>query len=471
MRHQNSDTVTAEGYGEPKRRRIATKLFFAAVVLGFVLTLLSAALQFALDYRAELRSIDTLIEEIEGSYLPALSRSLFNFDLEQTQLLIEGIYLADPVAFVSVEERQDDGYVSRTSVGRRIPEDTIRHTLPLVISLDGEEREIGRLTIYNDLRVLRQRLFARAGQLVLTSGVQVFGVALLLLLVIRGAVVKHLRATAEFLGNVDLPQPREETLRLDRAKLPFSRRDEIDDIATAINDMTRRLSHTYRELEETRDRLSYSLAEKETLIRELYHRTKNNMQVIMSMLSLQSAELPQSDNVDELVTETKGRIYAMALVHEKLYRSNDLSRIDIAEYLTDLSRYIMQSNGSEVELRLDLEPQKLLFDAAVPVGLVVNELTHNTLEHAFPDGRAADGTAPRLTLTLRRTGGGELILEVTDNGVGLPEGFDPRRAGSMGLDSVYAVAEHQLGGSVAVHQEEGLTWRLTFPDSLYAERV
>lgn len=440
------------------------------------MTVLSASFQFYGDYRSEMESLNASLAEIEETHLPTLSLSVFNFEIDRARLLLEGLLLSRNLAYAEVEELRGDEYVSILSVGAGVPERPLQRTLPLEVNYSGSVREIGRLHVYADLALVREGLTERAWRLVASNAAQVFAVALLMLLIVQRAVVRHLRKTSDFLASVQLPQA--DALVLNRRHRGASATDELDDIARAINDMTDRISDTYHELAQTRDRLQSSLSEKEMLLRELYHRTKNNMQVIISMLSLQADE---TSSVEELVVGTRGRINAMALVHEKLYQSSDLSRIHMPEYLTELTAYIADAhtdNRANVQIDVNAEELSLLFDTAVACGLIVNELVTNAIEHAFPGAARADaGRArrvyeqPHITVSLARSGEEALHLQVSDNGVGLPDGFDPRTNGRMGLEAVYAIGEHQLGGVVSYRSENGLTFDISFPDSMYQERV
>lgn len=217
------------------------------------------------------------------------------------------------------------------------------------------------------------------------------------------------------------------------------------------------------------DRLKSSLAEKETLLRELYHRTKNTLQVIRSMLLLQAARMPDNEQVQKLVTETENRIMAIALVHQKLYQSQDLSRIPMQEYLEGFVQLIMQSSTSppqNISVVVESEPIALLLDTAIPCGLIINELLTNALKYAFPDHRQGE-----IVIRLVRTGSTQLELTVADNGIGIPPGFDFREQQTLGLQTVIAIAEHQMQGTINFVSEQGVTCTVEFSDALYHERV
>ena len=221
------------------------------------------------------------------------------------------------------------------------------------------------------------------------------------------------------------------------------------------------------ERREAEEALRLSLAEKEVMLKEINHRVKNNLQVISSMLSLQAASLHSQAAVgggDELsmlniLRESQNRVRSMALIHEKLYRSDDLAHIDFAEYVHNLSAFLFRSYGRAagvVSLRIEGGGVRLGLDRAVPCGLIVNELISNALKHAFPNERSGE-----IYVAIAPHGENGLMLIVRDNGVGLPPGLDYRTAESLGLKLVIALAE-QLEATLELTHAPGVGWRLTF---------
>jgi PAS domain S-box-containing protein len=198
------------------------------------------------------------------------------------------------------------------------------------------------------------------------------------------------------------------------------------------------------------------LAEKEVLLKEVHHRVKNNMQVISSLVSLQ-ADGSGDETVREVLKDVTYRVRSMALVHEKLYQSADLARIDFAEYARSLLGYLWRAHGAaaaNVRLTLDLEQVLLPVDTGVPCGLILNELVGNALKHAF-QGRSEG----EVTVALQNSVDGRIRLSVSDNGVGLPPGFDWRQASSLGLHLVKLLSK-QLGASVEVSGEGGTRFEM-----------
>ncbi|MGC9349836.1 MAG: PAS domain-containing sensor histidine kinase [Anaerolineae bacterium] len=221
---------------------------------------------------------------------------------------------------------------------------------------------------------------------------------------------------------------------------------------------------------EATDALEAALQEKETLLRELYHRTKNNMQVISAILALQSIQI-EDPNALIAIEETQTRIRSIALVHEKLYESENLSSIDLDVYITDLVDLLTrtyEAHAKDVTLRLDLERVPVVIDVAIPCGLILNELISNALKHGFPDKRAGE-----IHITLALMNNDEILLTVSDNGVGAPTGFDFRGSSTLGLQTVLGVAEHQLQGTVSFtsYPDKGVTCRVRFPHDVYRPRV
>lgn len=202
-----------------------------------------------------------------------------------------------------------------------------------------------------------------------------------------------------------------------------------------------------------------SLREKETLLQEIHHRVKNNLQITSSLLKLQSARVGDEASRRAL-TESQSRIHAIALVHEMLYRAADLSRIDFAEYARRLVEQIgrtQDSSAARIIVAIEIDPVRLTIDSAVPCGLLVGELVSNCFKHAFPGGRRG-----RILVRLRASSGA-CELDVIDDGVGLPPGVDAATPGSLGIALVRALAK-QLQGTLALASSDvGTTVRVTMP--------
>ncbi|MBI4776206.1 MAG: PAS domain S-box protein [Deltaproteobacteria bacterium] len=211
-------------------------------------------------------------------------------------------------------------------------------------------------------------------------------------------------------------------------------------------------------LRQGEERLRASLGEKEVLLKEIHHRVKNNMQVISSLLALQADEL-QDTAMRSILRDVTHRVRSMAMVHEKLYQSTDLARVEFADYARSLLNYLWRAHGaaaSGVGLDLDLEPVLLPVNEAVPCGLILNELFSNALKHAF-SGR--DGG--QVAVSLRGDTQRHVRLSVRDNGAGLPPGMDWGQTRSLGLRLVQMLAG-QLRADVEVTSDKGTEFTITF---------
>lgn len=235
-------------------------------------------------------------------------------------------------------------------------------------------------------------------------------------------------------------------------------------IATAIEN-ARLYEEAQREITERKcveEKLNLSLKEKEVLLKEIHHRVKNNMQIISSLLRLQSWHV-KNKKMQEMYKASQNRIRSMALIHEKLYQSEDLARIDFSDYVRSLTRNLFsvyRVGMEDIDIKLDLDELHLDVNTAIPLGLIVNELVSNSLKHAFPEERAGRKEG-KICLSLSSNGKGEVRLIVSDNGVGLPKDFDFRQTESLGLQLVNDLVE-QLDGSLQVQRKRGTAFKITF---------
>lgn len=213
-----------------------------------------------------------------------------------------------------------------------------------------------------------------------------------------------------------------------------------------------------KRLRENEKRLQALVEEKDVLLREVYHRTKNNMLVIISMLELQLDGI-EDKRARRVFIEMENRIRAMALVHENLCKSGSLAEIDLGQYLENLVETLvdtMTADGS-IKVKVQYSPVTISFDQAIPLGLVVNELVTNAVKYAF-HGREAGEI--RLTLDGQQD---QVTLTVADNGIGLPQGIDVYNTSSFGLQITANMITRQLRGSFTVQHDKGTAYRITFP--------
>jgi PAS domain S-box-containing protein len=206
------------------------------------------------------------------------------------------------------------------------------------------------------------------------------------------------------------------------------------------------------------EQLQASLREKETLLKEVHHRVKNNLQVISSLLSLQARQMTDAQS-SIMLQESQSRVHSISLVHEKLYQAGDLARIDFGEYLEALAMHLVGTWSAEVahiSVRVRAIGIQLPVDVAIPCGLIVNELVTNALRHAFPDGRKGS-----VEVSVSREADCRLLLVVQDDGLGLSDGFELRRPGSLGLELVATLAR-QIRAELEIVRGGGTAVRLKF---------
>lgn len=255
-----------------------------------------------------------------------------------------------------------------------------------------------------------------------------------------------------------------------RIKLAEDRlRHENMILEQAVRERTDALQEELNERKQMETRIRASLREKEVLIQEIYHRTKNNMAVICAMLSLQSYSL-EDERIVHLLDDISNRIRSMALVHEKLYQSQDLSHIDLREYTRDLTHSLVdncQLGGAYIGVHFDIEPLLVSIETAIPYGQILNELLLNALKHAFPERRNGE-----ITVALHRsTEDDELNLVFRDNGAGMPPTIDFRDTTSFGMRLITLLAETQLRGHVEVLVDGGTEFHIRFKELRYKPRV
>jgi PAS domain S-box-containing protein len=224
------------------------------------------------------------------------------------------------------------------------------------------------------------------------------------------------------------------------------------------------------ELKKAEQRIKKSLGEKEILLKEIHHRVKNNMQVISSLLNLQALKTKNEQALDA-ITECVRRVRTMALVHEKLYQSEDFTRINFLDYVRDIAYSLMAlyaSDRDRIDLRIEGDKVYFGIDVAVPCGLIVNELLSNALKYAFPQGWKGK---KRIKVSMRKQIENEVEIIVSDNGVGLPEEVDIHHTESLGMKLVAILAEDQLDGEVTVDRNGGTTYIIKLNNVLDKEFI
>jgi PAS domain S-box-containing protein len=215
--------------------------------------------------------------------------------------------------------------------------------------------------------------------------------------------------------------------------------------------------------------LKNSLKEKDLMMKEIHHRVKNNLMVIQSLLNLQSRYIKDTAARD-IFKDSQNRAKSMAMIHESLYQSTDLKRIEFSDYINTLAKNLFYSYAADPNrVKMDVNVDKVMLDVntAIPLGLILTELLSNCFKYAFPGDMKGEIKVDFHPYT--EEGTNKLILKVSDNGIGLPEGFDPQKSDSLGLMLIYSLSE-QIKASVKLDTAAGTTFEITFEEKIEYEK-
>jgi len=249
-----------------------------------------------------------------------------------------------------------------------------------------------------------------------------------------------------------------------RIVLPDGSVKTVQSIGNVIHNETDKLSKlvgTFQDITERKtveEKIKATLKEKETLLHEIHHRVKNNLTVVSSLLKLQANGM-DDERLKEALKESQNRIYAMSAVHETLHGSENLSEIDLKNYLSKITNSIFQTYSTDrgkVKLSCNLDDSQISLNQAYPLGLTINELISNSLKYAFPDDRKGE-----ITVTMKNLDK-QLELIVKDDGVGIPEELDWKNSKSLGLKLVKTLVENQLDGSIDMENKNGTKFTIKF---------
>ncbi|HEX8515087.1 MAG TPA: PAS domain S-box protein [Bacteroidia bacterium] len=239
----------------------------------------------------------------------------------------------------------------------------------------------------------------------------------------------------------------------------FDENGNVREISGIGNDIT--------EKKLAEEKIKQSLQEKEVLLKEVHHRVKNNLQVISSILNLQSSYVKDQGTLN-ILKESQNRIKSMAFIHESLYQTKDFSSINFSEYVVNLSHNLIQSYSNfdkEIKLSLDIQNVFLNLDLAIPCGLIINEIVSNALKYAFVDKKGEGEISVKMVLDKEN-----LVLEVADNGIGLPKEIDYRNTQSLGLQLVVTLTD-QLNGSIEMDSSNGTKYTIIFKQNQVKNRI
>ena len=206
------------------------------------------------------------------------------------------------------------------------------------------------------------------------------------------------------------------------------------------------------------EQMRSSLVEKEVLIREIHHRVKNNLQIISSLLHIQSSKIT-NDEMVSMFTDCQNRVKSIALIHEKLYQTNSFTRVDFDSYTMNLVYYLFRMfdvKSNKVSIRMNVENVFLPMDTAIPCGLIINELVTNSLKHAFTDDKHGE-----ILIQAVYHSDNKFTLTIKDNGKGIPEDVDFNKSKTVGFNLINSLVR-QLGGNLKINRNEGTEFNITF---------
>jgi two-component sensor histidine kinase len=214
------------------------------------------------------------------------------------------------------------------------------------------------------------------------------------------------------------------------------------------------------------EQLQHLLTEKEWLLKEIHHRVKNNLQIVMSLLNSQSVYI-ENDAALSAIRDSQHRVHAMSLIHQKLYNTENVSSIDMSSYTRELVSYLCDSFviGQHVRFEFNIEPLELDVAQAIPLGLILNEAITNAIKYAFPDNRQGV-----ISISLSNMTSNLFLLSISDNGIGMPVHFDNSKPGSLGMSLMSGLSE-DLDGTFAIESDKGTTIKISFVHVLSHNRT
>jgi PAS domain S-box-containing protein len=268
-------------------------------------------------------------------------------------------------------------------------------------------------------------------------------------------------STRELQGIVFVGRDLRDTKKLidDLEKAKNRLEEKVDERTNELLNINKELQIEIKERKNVEEQIKSSLKEKEILLKEIHHRVKNNLQIISSLLNLQAADLKDSKILEQF-EEIQKRIKSMSLIHEQLYKSKDLTRIDFDKYIYDLTANLSYSYGSKLDhisFKTKVKSIFLNIDQAIPCGLIINELMSNSIKHGFPRGKKGE-----ILVDFHLDEDNNYTLIVSDNRLGWREGLDFQSTESVGLKLVNLLTK-QLKGTIKLDRNHGTSFKIIFP--------
>ena len=454
--------------------------FRLKLVIGFALLigLIALAIIIIFPSQFEKQAISSLTDKAESiNRMTAFSigSALYFDDVETIEEVISSarqnkdifyLVVLDQNGKVVTAQEYNSKYFSEFStlnVQSSISEDgnILNTKIPITIN----SREIGQLFMGFSLDDVKQRINNSTLTIIIISLI----ISLLGIFAVYGISRLVTNPLEKMVKTVSQITPENLSVRAD-----IQSQDEIGNLARSFNTMVGNLEKNTLELEQEIDTrkkaeevIQESLEEKVVLIKEIHHRVKNNLQVISSLLYLQSKNI-ENEEMLALFTESQNRVKSMALIHEKLYQGSDLANINFSDYIQNLTTYLVDTyevDGKRIQVKYDVaEEIELDLDTAIPCGLIMNELVTNSLKYAFSGNGSLEPDAelnPEISISLNANASEGYCMKIADNGCGIPEDFDLNKAKSLGLKLVTSLV-NQIRGKITVERNEGVAFQIEF---------
>lgn len=420
------------GFNQSIAFRFSVLVFIISLGIGII----ASCIELYMTFQENKNLARESIQQVTESHIPSLISSLW---LTHSKLLQEQVNAIERFKYIAGVELTDSDN-NQFSAGETLNPNHRLIKRELFYEFRGKKTPIGALKLYIDDNQIKKDSFDREIPSFELHFLQSLIVAFVIGFMFRGIIGRHLEAFSRHLvkSRDDFSMAH---FRFDRKR---TYHDELESLLKSFDVLMS--ARTKAE-----EQLKISLKEKETLLQEIHHRVKNNMNVVSGLLSLH-INLTQNEEVKKALQESQGRVYAMSMVHESLYNSENMAEIDLLGYMNNLSISLLQTYSigpGKVDLKIDGDEVKVSINKASPLGLTINELISNALKYAFPDDRKGE------ILVATRKQDDRLELVIRDNGVGMPEGFDWKNSSTLGLKLVRSLIENQLNGSIDVATQSG----------------
>ena len=419
---------------------------FVILIFGFIVIAVSVASLVSLLF--ENSKIETqqaaTFQNIEKNWLPIITRNAWTLSMGESKLAINAVKKIERVERV---ELIISDYASINAGSVSTETSTLSKTWPLSYSTEQGTQKIGTLTVHLYNPTLTDLARQHLSRFILEEGIEALLIILPVFFLVQMAITRQLNSLSTQLSLREKPTDEItfSPLQLKRKKI-FSRKDELDELVASYNRLIDNIKQERENRIESERRLALSLEEKDVLMREIHHRVKNNLQIVISLLHLQSDKLPDS-SAQTILIDAQQRITSMALVHEQLYSRDNLAKVDIIEYihslLDELSISFQNINSTQIETNVTGDTVLMNIDRAIPLALIINELCSNSFKHAF-----SESTHGKIDVQIADDTNGRITVQITDNGTGIPPGFDFESAEGFGLSMVKTLT-HQLDGELS----------------------